>query len=63
MYNMIRYYNKVGCDLTAANLQWRKVMKNFKIQWKALKERETVDVPGVPKITRALTIIKWILES
>ena len=49
----------MGCDLTAANLQWNTVMKNFKIQWKALKERKGDDSPDVPKISKALLVIKW----
>ena len=34
-------------------------MSNFEIQWKALKERKDEDDPDVPKITKALPIIKW----
>ena len=34
-------------------------MSNFEIQWKALKERKDEDGPDVPKITKALPIIKW----
>ena len=34
-------------------------MKNFNIQWEALKETKTEDAPEVPKITKALPIIKW----
>ena len=34
-------------------------MSNFEIQWKALKERKDEDDPEVPKITKALPIIKW----
>ena len=34
-------------------------MTNFEIQWKALKERKDEDDPEVPKITKALPIIKW----
>ena len=34
-------------------------MKNFKIQWMALKDRKKGDDPEVPKITKALPIIKW----
>ena len=35
-------------------------MKNFEIQWKALKECKTEDAPEVLKITKALPIIKWM---
>ena len=38
--NLIRYYQTVGRDLTAANIQWNQLMSNFEIQWKALKERK-----------------------
>jgi len=34
-------------------------MKNFEIQWKALKDRKSDDEPDVPKITKALPVIKW----
>ena len=57
--DLIRYYQTVGRDLTAADIQWNQVMSNFEIQWKALKERKDEDDPDVPKITKALSIIKW----
>ena len=34
--DLVKYYTTVGRDLTAANLQWNTVMKNFDIQWTAL---------------------------
>ena len=57
--DLIRFYQTVGRDLTAANLQWNQVMSNFEIQWKALKNRKDEDDPDVKKITKALPIIKW----
>ena len=57
--DLIRYYQTVGRDLTAANIQWNQEMSNFEIQWKALKERKDEDDADVPKITKALPIIKW----
>ena len=30
--DLIRYYQTVGRDLTAANIQWNQVMSNFEIQ-------------------------------
>ena len=30
--DLIRYYQTVGSDLTAANIQWNQVMRNFEIQ-------------------------------
>ena len=58
--DLVRYYQTVGRDLTAANIQWNHVMSNFEIQWKALKDRKDEDDPDVPTITKALPIIKWI---
>ena len=57
--DLIRFYQTVGRDLTAANIQWNQVMSNFEIQWKALKDRKDEDDPDVPEITKALPIIKW----
>ena len=49
--DLVRFYARVGRDLTAANLQWNTVMKKFEIQWKALKERKVDESPDVPKIS------------
>jgi hypothetical protein len=57
--NLIRYYDTVGRNITAANLQWTPVMKNYSEQWKALTDKKGGDEPEVPKITKALPIIKW----
>ena len=56
---LVRYYEATGRELTAANMKWDSVMKNFEIQWKALKAKKDEDTPDVPKITKALLIIKW----
>lgn len=57
--DLVRYYQTTGRDISAANMRWTHVMKNFEIQWKALKEMRDDDEPEVPKITKALPIIKW----
>ena len=57
--DLVKYYTTVGCDLTVANLQWNTVMKNFEIQWTALKERKGDDCPDTPKILKALPVIEW----
>ena len=57
--DLVRFYATVGHDRTAANLQWNTVMKNFEIQWKALKERKGDESPDVPKISKVLLVIKW----
>jgi hypothetical protein len=57
--DLIKYYDATGRDYTAANLQWTNVMKNFEIQWKALKVKQKEDPPETPKISKALPVIKW----
>ena len=57
--DLVKYYTTVSCDLRAANLQWSTVMKNFEIQWTVLKERKGDDSPDIPKISKALPVIKW----
>ena len=56
---LIRFYNTVGRPLTAANIQWNTVIKNFEIQWKAMKVRIDGDEPETPKITKGLNIMRW----
>ena len=57
--HLVQYYNTVGQAMTAANMQWNTVMRNFEIQWKALKDRKDDEEPDVPKILKALPVIKW----
>ena len=57
--DLVRYYEATGRELTVANIRWAHVMKNFEIQWKALKAKKDEDTPDVPKITRSLPVIKW----
>jgi hypothetical protein len=56
---LVRYYETVGRGLTAANLQWITVVKNFEIQWKALMDKKAKDEPETPKISKSLNIMKW----
>ena len=60
---LVRFYNTVGHDLTPGNMRWQHVAKNFEVQWKALKARKEDDDPEVPKISKALPIIKWTKPS
>ena len=57
---LVCYYNTIGCDLSAGNMRWSSVMKNFEIQWKALKECKEADDPDIPKISKSLPIMKWM---
>jgi hypothetical protein len=51
---LVRYSETTGRALTAANLQWTSVMKNFEIQWKALMDKKSKDEPKTPKISKSL---------
>ena len=57
--DLVKYYRTVGRNLTSANLQWNTMMKNFDVQWTALKEKKGEDPPETPKISKALPVIKW----
>ena len=61
--DLIRFYQTVGRDLTAANIQWNQVMSNFEIQWKAGKESKDEDDPDVPKITKACQSLNGLKHS
>ena len=50
----------MGCDLTAASMHWNNVVKNFEIQWRALKAKKNKDTPEIPKISKSLPMIKWM---
>ena len=56
---LVWYYNTIGHDLSAGNMRWSNVMKNFEIQWKVLKECKEADDQDVPKISKSLPIMKW----
>ena len=56
---LVRFYETIGRPLTAPNIQYDPVIKDFMQQWKALTERKTNDGPEVPKITKALPLLKW----
>ena len=57
--DLVRFYETVGRPLTVANLQWNTVMKNFEIQYSAIKEKKKEDAPDTPKITKGLNVMKW----
>ena len=58
--NLVKYYNDTGRELTAENLQWNHVMKNFEVQWNALLYKKNARPPDVPKINETLPGIEWM---
>ena len=57
--SMIRFYDMIGRDLTASNLQYTPIMSNFKDLWKAICDRKDAGDPDTPAISKALPIMKW----
>ena len=59
--DLVRFYVAIGRPITAGNMMWDPIMKNFEIQWKALVNKaKDRDIPETPKITKTLLIIKWV---
>ena len=56
---MARYYDTFDRLITLLNMTWSQTVKNFQIQWKALKDKKNNYEPDVPEITNALHVIKW----
>ena len=56
--DLVRFYATIGQPVTAANMRWSPIIRNFELQWSSLVERKDEDV-DVPKITKALPIMKW----
>ena len=56
---LVKFYNEIGRDLTSQNIRWNPIIKDFIQQWKALERREKEESVEVPKISKALPILKW----
>jgi len=57
--DLMRYYETVGRSLSVTNIKWNPVIRNFQDQWKALKSRRKDEEVKVPKIGKALPVMKW----
>ena len=57
---LVKYYHTVGRTLTANNMQWTHLIRNFEEQWKALEDRKSEDEPDTPLISKDLPVIKWV---
>eukprot|EP00957_Ditylum_brightwellii_P012226 923595-Ditylum_brightwellii.AAC.1 len=56
---LVQYYTTINRMITPGNIQWETVVKNFKIQWRALKDKKDESEPDTPKIAKGLNIMKW----
>ena len=57
--DIVCYYETVGRPLTAANMRYTTIIRNFAEQWKALNDRKGEEIE-VPKVTRSLPVLKWV---
>jgi hypothetical protein len=57
---LLKYYRMVGRVVTAANIQWTPVIKNFLDQFTSIEEMKKGDDPDTPKISSTLKIMPWI---
>ena len=48
--DLVKFYTAIGRDLTHQKIRWDPVMKDFEIQWKALKAKKDADDPDTPTI-------------
>ena len=57
--DLIRFYETIGRPLTASNITWQPVMRNFGEIWKSMVARKEASDPDTPKISKGLPIMKW----
>ena len=55
---LVKYYKTVGRGLTAANISWNNVMKNFESQWEAIEKKKVKEEPDVLLILKEFHITK-----
>ena len=56
----IQFYDMIDRPIDHLNIYWMPVVKNFDIQWKALVDCKKSDEPDIPKISRTLSVLKWM---
>ena len=57
--NAVRYYMAIQRPLTAAMMRWDPTLKYFEAQWDALMTLKDKDRSDVPRINKALPVLKW----
>eukprot|EP00957_Ditylum_brightwellii_P054417 4122856-Ditylum_brightwellii.AAC.1 len=58
-FELMRYYETVGCRVTVSNTVYKTTIKSFTDQWAGLKGWKQQKQPVVPKITRKLPVMQW----
>ena len=46
---IVRYYVTVGRKITASDMLWNPVLKDFEVQWNSIKQRKEQDSPETPR--------------
>ena len=57
--DLVRFYETIERPITATNLIYLPVIRNFTLQWKAPVDRKDRDVPESLKVSKLTPIIKW----
>ena len=57
--NSAKYYEMIHRDMIPVNMSWS-VLKSFEEQWDAIVERKDSDYPIVPKLTKGISVPKWL---
>ena len=55
----VRYYNTVGRTITPGMMRWNHTLKNFHEGLKALRALTEKTAPEIPRISRAVPVMKW----
>ena len=55
----VRYYNTVGRTITPGMMRWNHTLKNFHEGLKALRALTEKAAPEIPRISRAVPVMKW----
>jgi len=56
--DLVRYYETTGRPITSQNIAYP-IIRRFSLQWQSLKDRREDDDAALPKVSRALPILKW----
>eukprot|EP00956_Cyclotella_meneghiniana_P044140 scaffold303339_cov89-Cyclotella_meneghiniana.AAC.1 len=56
----VEYYAATDRTITPQAMQWDTTLKNFEVQWKAIKAAKDGDTPEAPKMSKTVGIVKWL---
>lgn len=56
----VEYYAATDRAITTGAVQWNTALKNFEVQWKAIKSAKDDDSPEAPKMSKTVGMVKWL---